>query len=172
MSDKKPRITDEERKLFREAMKKIKSVKPEPLKRREEPTSFSDNQFYTAPAIPNTFSAEDTLHYAKPGLQDRLLQKLKRGKITPQASLDLHQHTVAMAERAVDAFIQEAIARHIRCVRIIHGKGSMTKEGRAKLKNWLNGWLRHQASVLAFHSAQPRDGGKGAVYVLLKRSTS
>jgi DNA-nicking Smr family endonuclease len=33
----------------------------------------------------------------------------------------------------------------------------------------VNRWLRAVDNVLAFHSAQAKDGGSGAVYVLLKK---
>ena len=57
----------------------------------------------------------------------------------------------------------------MRCALVTHGKG----EGRlqpAKLKSCVNHWLRQFNSVLAFHTAQRRDGGMGATYVLLKKS--
>jgi len=37
------------------------------------------------------------------------------------------------------------------------------------IKNKVNSWLRQHQDVLAFHSAMPKDGGNGAVYVLLKK---
>ncbi|HET8706021.1 MAG TPA: Smr/MutS family protein, partial [Pseudomonadales bacterium] len=36
------------------------------------------------------------------------------------------------------------------------------------LKSSVNHWLRQLPQVLAFCSAQPKDGGLGAVYVLVK----
>lgn len=36
-------------------------------------------------------------------------------------------------------------------------------------KNLLNRWLPQMNEVIAFHSALPKDGGSGAIYVLLKR---
>ena len=49
-------------------------------------------------------------------------------------------------------------------VKIVHGKGS-----EAILKTCINGWLRQLPEVLAFCSAPPKDGGNGAVLVLLKK---
>ena len=49
-------------------------------------------------------------------------------------------------------------------VKIVHGKGS-----EAILKTCVNGWLRQLPEVLAFCSAPPKDGGNGAVLVLLKK---
>lgn len=52
-------------------------------------------------------------------------------------------------------------------VKIVHGKGAHT--GQTLLKTYVNGWLPQLPDVLAFVSALPRDGGAGAVYVLLRR---
>ncbi|EXJ09223.1 Smr domain protein [Nitrincola nitratireducens] len=38
------------------------------------------------------------------------------------------------------------------------------------IKSCVNDWLQQIPQVLAFTSAQPKDGGTGAVYVLLKRN--
>ena len=55
---------------------------------------------------------------------------------------------------------------------IVHGKGdSRTERERASiLKGCTDHWLRQLEVVQAFHSAQPRHGGTGAVYVLLRKS--
>ena len=40
----------------------------------------------------------------------------------------------------------------------------------AKIKSYVNHWLREIPEVLAYHSAQRHHGGVGAVYVLLRKS--
>ena len=57
-------------------------------------------------------------------------------------------------------------ARH---VRIIHGKGHHTPTGVSILKKMVAQSLTQLPFVLAFCSAQPKDGGAGAVYVFLKK---
>jgi DNA-nicking Smr family endonuclease len=53
-------------------------------------------------------------------------------------------------------------------VLIIHGKGEnkADRERSSILKGCTNHWLRELEIVQAFHSAQARHGGTGAVYVL------
>lgn len=161
-------ISDEERGEFRDAVAQIKDFKRVVYKTPTiEPVS-ERVPFYTSSEISTEISGDDKVHFQREGLQFRLLQRFKRGKIMPQASLDLHRLTVAQAAHEVASFIDLALARHYRCVHLIHGKGRMTKDGYAKLKNWLNQWLRQHPSVLAFTSAHTKDGGTGAVYVLLK----
>jgi DNA-nicking Smr family endonuclease len=57
-------------------------------------------------------------------------------------------------------------------VLVIHGKGASSADvARSSiLKGCVDHWLRELEIVQAFHSAQPRDGGTGAAYVLLRKS--
>ena len=79
--------------------------------------------------------------------------------------------TVEQARSAVLNFLLYSRGHHHTCVRIIHGKGRFSPSG-AKLKNYVNCWLMQISWVLAFSSAHQRDGGTGAVYVLLRRNRS
>jgi DNA-nicking Smr family endonuclease len=112
-----------------------------------------------------TVSAEQTIHFAKSGLQNKTLRKLRQGQLTPQATLDLHGLTSLQAQQVLLEFIAYCKQRDFRCVRIIHGKGRVDTP---TLKNKVNQWLRQLPAVLAFHSAPRNDGGTGALYVLLR----
>jgi DNA-nicking Smr family endonuclease len=113
-------------------------------------------------------SAEDTLFFARPGLQQRLLKRLRRGQLPVEAELDMHGMTIPVAENELVRFLSHCQDRHVRCARIIHGKGFGSRSGSPVLKNRLNHWLRQHHEVLAF-TTTPRDaGGAGAVYVLLR----
>jgi DNA-nicking Smr family endonuclease len=111
----------------------------------------------------------ERLWFARSGLQESLLRKLRRGRLPPEAELDLHGMFVAEAHQAVDELIQEALAREVRCVRIIHGKGNRSQAQQPVLKGNVDRWLRARDEVLAFASAPAEQGGSGAVLVLLKR---
>lgn len=166
-------ITDDERQEFRNAMKRSQHLKiPSPTVKTARQAPVLE-RFYTPSELELTHGAEDRLHFQRSGLQFRLLQQFKRGKIMPQASLDLHRLTIREAEDAVLQFLSNALTRQYRCVHIVHGKGRMTKDGQlAKLKNCLDHWLRQHRCVLAYTSAQPKDGGTGAIYILLKRGNN
>ena len=74
-----------------------------------------------------------------------------------------------LGRERLDAFLRRVRSMGKRCVRVVHGKGK-TSEGKLPvLKGKVNVWLRQKDEVMAFCSAIPRDGGGGAVYVLLKR---
>jgi DNA-nicking Smr family endonuclease len=103
---------------------------------------------------------------------------LSRGKLVPQASLDLHGMTLAAAERAVAGFLDDAAVRDLRVVLIVTGKGLRLQGGRmlgGRIRGEFLGWLnradnRHR--VRAVRPAHPRHGGGGAFYVLLRRRSS
>jgi DNA-nicking Smr family endonuclease len=101
----------------------------------------------------------------------RTLDKLKRGKLRLQARLDLHGMTQDEAHRALVSFMAEAQADGKRCVLVVTGRGLLS-EGGGVLRNQTPNWLNApaiRARILAFATAQPRDGGSGALYVLLRR---
>lgn len=113
--------------------------------------------------------SNDELLFAAPGVQLRLLKRLRQGHVPWEAGLDLHGYTVEQARDELSTFIHDASRQQLRAVIVIHGK-AFTQPGQpALLKSCVNDWLRQLGPVLAFCSAQPKDGGTGAVYVLLKR---
>lgn len=111
----------------------------------------------------------DELSFCLPGVQHGVFRKLRLGQYAIDSRLDLHGHTVEQARVALARFISDSLENDLRCVLITHGRG----EGRATpalLKSCTNHWLREIAEVLAFHSAQLWHGGRGATYVLLRKS--
>ena len=112
--------------------------------------------------------AGDVLQFSRSGVQDRLAKDLRRGRIEVGMVLDLHGLTVHCAKKQLEQCLTECRAQDIRCIHIIHGKGFGSAAQQPVLKQQLNIWLQQKKSVLAFCSATQRDGGTGAVYVLLR----
>ncbi|HEX5515043.1 MAG TPA: Smr/MutS family protein [Gammaproteobacteria bacterium] len=121
---------------------------------------------------PDALASGEELMYARPGLQRRILRRLRRGHYSLAAELDLHGMTVRVAQLALQEFLLNCRRRDYRCVRIIHGKGRRSSNQGPVLKGKVDRWLRQREDVLAFCSAQPTDGGTGAVYVLLRHDRS
>ena len=121
------------------------------------------------------FDIADTQEYIEgiaPGIDRRLLRRLRHGDYAVQAHLDLHGLTAEEAKPRVQAFVHEARAASQRCVLIVHGRGLNSKDHIPVLKERLRLWLtrgRVARSVLCFATARPYDGGAGAIYVLLRR---
>lgn len=106
-----------------------------------------------------------------PGVDRAHLLRLRRGRVEPEADLDLHGLTSADARASLEEAIAEARRDGERCLLVIHGRGARRAEGPV-LKEAVVAWLQAPPladAVLAFASALPRDGGPGALYVLLRR---
>jgi DNA-nicking Smr family endonuclease len=101
------------------------------------------------------------------------VRKLRRGDYAVQAHLDLHGLTRDEAKHAVEKFLRGSRNAGKRCVLLVHGRGLHSKDQIPVLKAALTTWLataRFGRYVLAFATAQPVDGGAGAIYVLLRRA--
>lgn len=106
------------------------------------------------------------------GVDARTLKKLKQGQFRPTRRLDLHGHYLLDAYQAIRTFVEESQGQGHKCVLVIHGKGRGYKDHQGEemgvIKRNISTFLSDISSVLAFHTALPRDGGGGACYVLLK----
>lgn len=104
-------------------------------------------------------------------LDRRTLERLRRGHFRPEGRLDLHGMTQDQAYSSLISFLEASQARGKRCVIVITGRGR-TRDGGGILRKETPGWLNSpiiRSRVLAFATAKPRDGGVGALYVLLRR---
>jgi DNA-nicking Smr family endonuclease len=166
--------------LFRESVGPIiflqqDKVTPTPKRPRPFPRNTLENQrqvlhdsLYGDPFLEEAETGEELL-FSRPGLQHRLLRRLRRGQFSVGAELDLHGLSVPEAYTSLTAFLKKCRLRNVHCVRIVHGKGLKSPQGRPVLKGKVERWLRLRDEVVAFSSARPVDGGTGALYVLLKR---
>ena len=147
----------------------VPSQKPKPYPQKKTPHS-ADKLTRTPTESVNGLQAEDTLSYTAPGLQKNVLKKMRRGHYGLDAELDLHGLTSVEAKRELSRFLHFCEQDGCRCVRIIHGKGYRSENNLPVLKNDINIWLRQHQEVQAFCSAAQKDGGAGAVFVLLRLS--
>jgi DNA-nicking Smr family endonuclease len=113
--------------------------------------------------------AAEEIAFRRPGLSQRAFRDLSRGRFSLEAEIDLHGLRQSEAKSALHEFIDECVARRLRCVRVIHGKGARSGPEGPVLKAGVQHWLAQWDDVLAYVSAKRRDGGSGAVYVLLQR---
>ena len=177
-SDKKDNPEDDD--LFRQAMRDVTPLKPvnrvrhrpaprkSPIQQTED-TDLASQQRFTESMIDQ--ECPDHLQYERPGgAQKSVLKKLRSGKLAVDSTLDLHGLTVEQARLQLIAFMEECRQSGYRHVIIVHGKG-FRSQNKPVIKPMVNRWLRQADEVLAFYSAQPKDGGTGAVYVLLRKSS-
>jgi len=117
----------------------------------------------------------------QPVAMDKKLHKsMMRGKLLPEARIDLHGMTVAQAHQALIGFILSAQTRGLRLVLVITGKGrnkapdhSAPMPARAGvLKHEVPQWLRAAPLgplVQELRESHQKHGGTGAYYVYLRK---
>ncbi len=174
----KKNLTSKDSELFRQTIGSVKAIKNDKvlltdnLKPKPYPKSKTQNvdeRFSGSLALDiEQVGNEDTLSYAVTGLQHAVLKNLRRGKYGLDAEIDLHGLNSREAKHQLLHFLHDCVGNGCRCVHIVHGKGYRSESNHPVLKNELNHWLRQHPDVQAFCSAPTRDGGAGAVYVLLR----
>jgi DNA-nicking Smr family endonuclease len=103
------------------------------------------------------------------------VDKLSRGEFAVRSHVDLHGMAFDDAREVVDRFLIESQRRAERCVLVITGKGKNSPGQRAVLREKIPEWLARGPSarrVLAFVTARACDGGEGALYVLLRKTST
>lgn len=175
-------LSEKDKTLFRQMMNDVKPLQKSNKVEQHTPkitTSFpKKKQLFPSPTLTETIYLSDyyqnevqtntILSYCSHSIPSKRFRELKTGQIFWQARLDLHGLRPDAAKESLQQFILTHSALEHRCLLIIHGKGSHRGETPI-LKNLVNHWLPQFPQVLAFHSALAKDGGSGALYVLLKR---
>ncbi|MCA8881056.1 MAG: Smr/MutS family protein [Rhodobacteraceae bacterium] len=120
----------------------------------------------------------DRLAAATPGVDGAIQSRLKRGKLRPEARIDLHGMTLAEAYPELVRFLHAARADDKRLVLVITGKGKHRDDGgimptpRGVLRHQVPHWVQTGALaqiVVQITPAHFRHGGEGAYYVYLRR---
>ncbi|MCK5829585.1 MAG: Smr/MutS family protein [Methylococcales bacterium] len=176
----KKKLSSEDSALFRQSIGKVKKLKSDTLiiSSKSKPKPYPQQKPHQ---IKNNFESffeteieklyqEDSFSFLAPGLQKNILKKLRKGYFGLDASIDLHGLTSQEAKYQLSRFLHFSIEDGFRCVHIIHGKGYRSTDNHPVLKNDVNLWLRQHKEVQAFCSTPLKQGGTGAVFVLLKLS--
>jgi DNA-nicking Smr family endonuclease len=102
------------------------------------------------------------------GLDDKRWRALRRGRMKPERTLDLHGRRAQEAHDAVRGFLQDAFVDGLRCVAVITGRGSSPEGGvlRRELPHWLNAPDLRRILLAAAH---PHAANTGAVHLMLRR---
>lgn len=180
--DRKPRkgSNSEDAALFREAVEGARPVKAKRLhlrstppraearfRRQDEAAVMRDSLLVGAEAM--DLETGEEIVYRRPHVKVGVLKSLRRGHFAIKAEIDLHGMNSQEARIELAAFVAECVDQRIQCARVVHGKGLRSGHRGPVLKASVNRWLRQWDDVLAFCSAPARDGGTGAIYVLLRR---
>lgn len=120
----------------------------------------------------------EALHNQPLRMDHKTHRQMTRGKVAPEARIDLHGMTLAVAQPALTRFILQAQGAGKRLVLVITGKG---REGGpdaplpvrpGALRHNVPHWLHMpplNGIVLQVRPAHRRHGGDGAYYVYLRK---
>lgn len=140
---------------------------PEPVQRERDEQLALRQAWSDEVDIDSLLLTDDGLSYRREGVPPNALNRLRRGQWALQAELDLHGLRREEAREALQAFLRQARAQGLRCVRVVHGKGHGSPGREPILKVRVQRWLAQAQEVLAFTQAPGPQGGAGALLVLL-----
>jgi DNA-nicking Smr family endonuclease len=147
----------------------------EPAKPSPRPRSLDDaptiaEARYAPLPIDDGFDLGDVDFFLRPGLPRSVLRDLRGGRWAMQEQVDLHGMNRHEAHEQVSLLLAEALSAGKRSLSIIHGRGHGSPGREGILRQLVKSWLGRHREVLAFCHPLPRDGGDGALWVLLKAS--
>lgn len=197
MSRKRRDLSPEDRELWGRVVQTARPLKsaplvlPEPPAAVEPPKPVRLSPQQAAPLVLRPEGSKSSIRHdlAQPlsealarvpvQMDKRQFQRLSRGKLDPEARIDLHGMTLSQAHGALNGFILRAHAAGLRLVLVITGKGKTVADDgpiprrQGALKHDVPQWLRMAPLgpvVLEIREAHIRHGGAGAYYVYLRRT--
>lgn len=139
-----------------------------PLTEEEETEAVLRESLSDGFDVDGLLDEDPSLSYAQDGVGPDVVRKLRKRHWPVQDELDLHGMNRDQARDAVVDFLHRANRRGVRCVRIVHGIGYGSPRGEPVLRGIVHSWLVQMGEVIAFCVAGKKDGGHGALIVLLR----
>ena len=186
-----PPLEDDETQYFLDAMSDVKSLSEDKNiithgpSRHIRPTHPANNDelegvahlldLVSGNAEMDISFSDEYIEGSVEGFSPKLMDKLKKGRFPVQDYIDLHGLTRQDAEIRVRDFLLKNQRLGMRCVLVVHGRGLNSEDNIPVLKERLPIWLSRGPAkkiVLAFSTARPYDGGRGAIYILLKKKVT
>jgi DNA-nicking Smr family endonuclease len=132
--------------------------------------------------IKNKPTAENHgVEYTKPELEKENLgidantdKRLRTGKIKIDKTVDFHGKTLNEAFDLLKETINYGYECGLRCILFITGKGKRNVDGANTIKKSFVSWLKNPeivGKIIKYAPATQKDGGNGAMYVLLRRKS-
>lgn len=176
--------SEEERRLWRLVMQDVVPLRPRDPASPPPPPEPAPPPPPARPASPGQRPASAAPKPAVPpaaakrlrsgdltGIDGHRADRLRRGKQEIEGRLDLHGMRQVEAHDALIGFVAAAQRAGKKTLLVITGKGSFSN-GDSVLRQNVPVWLNEaplRGKILAITPAHPRDGGAGALYVILKR---
>ena len=174
-------LTQEDREMWRRVTQSVRPVNlPSRLVSAEPPNTAAPpakKPKQAKPPAPPKSSAKGPNPASAVQLDGKLDSRLRRGRLEPERTLDLHGLTAARAEGILRVFVEQSRAEGIRLVLVITGKGRLRDDHthampqrKGVLRDHLPVWVASMGTaVVKSQPAHPRHGGAGAFYLYLRR---
>jgi DNA-nicking Smr family endonuclease len=163
--------TPAEVELWRRAMAEAEPLAEKPQASAAAPAATTLAGGPQVARAPKASHAPAALDPQRPiGIDRRSWLRLKRGQVVIEQTVDLHGLTQEQAHDRLGRFLTDAQRAGLRCVLVVTGKGLLHG---GVLRHMVPRWLNEGANrerVLAFAPAQPKHGGAGALYLLIRRA--
>ena len=192
-------LNSEERKLWQKvaetaqpmhARRMSDTPKTEPVSPQRSKTPPTPRDPIGAFQVGALSPAKEARHHLAPSIEDAVAaapvqmdrknyDRLRKGKMVPEAKIDLHGMTMSQAHPALVNFVMRNHGRGARLVLVITGKGKSADVGgpipvrHGVLKHQVPQWLALpplRGVVLQVTQAHQKHGGGGAYYVYLRRT--
>lgn len=111
-------------------------------------------------------------------LDDSWERRIATGSIIPEMSIDLHGHSLESAHKRLDQALGAALMRGVRVLLVVTGNPrpsavmSPGQKARGAIRAEIGDWLAlgsHADAIASVRTAHPRHGGRGALYIILRR---
>lgn len=156
-----------------------------PLTGRAMPEEVA-NPVAVAPSLPPAKSTVSPVHSPRaspkrvpaPVLDNNWERRIGNGTLAPDVTIDLHGHTLDAAHQRLNYALAQAVAKGHRVLLVVTGNprpahvGPVGHKGRGAIRAEIGDWLAlsgHAEQIASVRTAHPRHGGKGALYVILRR---
>lgn len=165
MSSGRRKVSELEEAFFREALKDARPLKHKSASPPAPKPTPSFNKVDVAPDGTPLAKAPVFASTLAPQIGGHRSAHLRKGRLEPEAKLDLHGYRQEAAYRALQRFLMRAQGLGQRIVLVVTGKGGTL---RGMLPRWL-GESEFRNLVVGISVAHAKHGGEGAFYVALKK---
>ena len=161
---------------WQEAVSGIKRIKSDIVVLKKKPAKKKQTEV-SIPFVSRNGFSEDLELADFHNVDNATARKIRRNKFEVEGKLDLHGYTVDAAYEKVRNFIFESYNQGKRCVLIVTGKGYKQEDEdifsskgvlREKVPEWLNGF-DVRPLILSISNPPEKLGGRGALYIILRR---
>ncbi len=111
-------------------------------------------------------------------LDDSWERRIATGALIPEMSVDLHGHSLEAAHKRLNQALAAAVGRGVRVLLVVTGNprpmaaASLGQKTRGAIRAEIGDWLAlsgHAEAIASVRTAHPRHGGRGALYIILRR---